>query len=196
MSVPFERVASHSIGSATPVFRFRQGLPEIVTMTSPATDVMTDLRRVNVVTVEPWVSADRALEKMIHAGVRLLIVTSPDDTVVGIVTARDVMGERPVKIATSERIPRERVTVQQIMTTVDHLDAMYLDDVLRARVGDVVVSLRDAGRQHALVVDATPNGDVICGIFSATQIGRQLGVDISPAERVQSFAELERLMKR
>jgi CBS domain-containing protein len=196
MSVPFERVPSHPIGSGTPVFRYRQGLPEIVNMTSPATDVMTDLRRVKVVTIEPQAAADKALQKMIHAGVRLLIVTAADDAVVGIVTARDVMGERPVKVATSERIPRERVTVQQIMTTRDHIDAMYLNDVLRARVGDIVVSLRDAGRQHALVVDDGAKGEVVCGIFSATQIGRQLGVDISPAERVQSFAELERLLKR
>lgn len=194
MPIHYARVSSRPIGAATPVHRYRQGLPEKVTLENRALDVMTDLRRVKAVTVEPEASVDAALQKMIHAGVRLLLVTARDDGIVGLLTARDAMGERPIKIATSERIPRYQVTVQQVMTTRDHVDALYLDDVEHARVGDIVITLRDAGRQHALVVDRSQGKEIVCGIFSATQIGRQLGVEISPEARVQSFAELERLL--
>jgi len=164
-------------------------------MDSLATEVMTDLTRVQVVTVEPDELANAAHHQMIHAGVRLLLVTSPTEEIVGVLTARDVMGERPVSVATQERIPRDQVTVQQIMTPLEGLDALNLADVRRARVGDIVETLRAAGRQHALVVEKTGPIEIVCGIFSVTQIGRQLGVDIPPGGQAQSFAELARLLR-
>lgn len=189
MSAQFARVASHPLGAARP-HRQSEEEPRRVTVDSSALDVMTDLRRVQVITVEPEERADVALQQMIHAGVRLLLVTSPTDQVVGVLTARDVMGERPVKVASEERIPRDQVRVEQIMTPQENIDALNLVDVKRARVGDIVVTLRAAGRQHALVMEQTPHGEIVSGIFSVTQIGRQLGVEISPAGHAQSFAEL------
>lgn len=195
MSAQFARVASHPLGLARPPHRSAARPPAPrVTVESPALEVMTDLRRVQVVTVEPDEKADVALQQMIHAGVRLLLVTSQADEVVGVLTARDVMGERPVKVASTERIPRDQVTVQHIMTPLEDLDALNLSDVRRARVGDIVVTLRAAGRQHSLVMEQTPEGELVCGIFSVTQIGRQLGVEISPGGQAQSFAELAQLL--
>lgn len=195
MSAQFARVASHPLGSARPLHRVTEN-PDVhrVTLDSPALEVMTDLRRVPVVTVEPEELADAALQRMIKAGVRLLLVTTPTEEVLGVLTARDVMGERPVKVALSERIPRAAVTVEQIMTPLEHIDALSLEDVKEARVGDIVVTLRAAGRQHALAMEKTSAGETICGIFSVTQIGRQLGVEISPAGQAQSFAELAKLL--
>lgn len=188
MSVQFARVASHPLGAARPHRQHDEGAS--VTVDSPALEVMTDLRRVQVVTVEPEERADLALRQMAHAGVRLLLVTSPNDEVVGVLSARDVLGERPVQVASRERIHRDEVTVQQIMTPQEQIDALNLSDVKRAQVGDIVETLRAAGRQHALVMDQTSTGEVVCGIFSVTHIGRQLGVEISSEGRVQSFAEL------
>ena len=63
-------------------------------------------------------------------------------------------------------------------------------------MGDVVATLRLAGRQHALVVEEVadaPSGQVtVRGIFSLTQIARQLGI---PSQQVhdiaRTFAEIE-----
>lgn len=193
MNVQFARVASHPLGSARP-HRLNEETPKLVTLDSPATDVMTDLRRVQVVTVEPDERAEMALQEMIHAGVRLLLVTSTSDEVVGLLTARDLMGERPVKVASEERISHDQVRVEQVMTPRESIDALNIADVRRARVGDIVVTLRDAGRQHALVMDPLPKGEVVCGIFSVTQIGRQLGLEISANGHAQSFVELAKLL--
>jgi hypothetical protein len=64
-----------------------------------------------------------------------------------------------------------------------------LADVQGARVGHVLETLRRAGRQHALVVDAE---NAVCGVFSASQIARQLGVALpAGGEVARTFAEIE-----
>ena len=72
---------------------------------------------------------------------------------------------------------------------------MELEDVLRARVGDVIASLRLSGRQHALVIEsmqAQPSTRVVRGIFSLTQIARQLGLPPQPAHNIaRTFSEIE-----
>ena len=54
-----------------------------------------------------------------------------------------------------------RVRFREAMTPADRLEAMDLDDVLHARVGDVIASLRVSGRQHALVIDSAARSTVV-----------------------------------
>lgn len=195
MPQPFRRLPSRALTTDTIVFRYHQGLPDAVTLQDAALDVMTDLTRVKVFTVAPDTLIDHALQKMIHAEVRLLIVTDPLDTVLGVVSAYDIMGERPVSVSSAERIPHSAVRVEQIMTTRDDIDALRMKDVEDACVGDIVATLRGAGRQHAIVLDKDDRGRaVLCGIFSTTQIARLLGVAIESDGKAQSFAELERAL--
>src|SRR6185437_3216200 len=91
---------------------------------------------------------------------------------------------------------RYDVLVRDVMTPADLLETMDLQDVLRARVGDIVASLRRTGRQHALVIEAAIDAAspvrTIRGIFSLTQIARQLGVALHPGHDVpRTFAEME-----
>jgi hypothetical protein len=77
------------------------------------------------------------------------------------------------------------------------MEAMDLPDVLRVRVGDIVETLKRSGRQHALVIesasaDATSATRTVRGIFSLTQIARQLGLSPQIGHDVaRTFAEIE-----
>lgn len=194
MSAPYTTIPSRALSAKPELLLFDQGLPDRVTMDNHAADVMTDFGRVRAITTGANVQIDTALQKMIHAGVRLLIVTSSDGRVEGIVTARDIMGERPVAVGSEERIPRTAITVAQIMTPFTQVSAIDYRDVMKASVGDIVETLRAAGRQHALVVERDDGHESIRGVFSLTQIGRQLGIEISAEGRVQSFAEIEQAL--
>ena len=195
MPSPFFKLAAHPIPPNTSVYRYRQGLPELVHMDDPAVNVMTDLTRVRIITVPAETSLDAALQKMIQTEVRLLVVVDSEDSIVGLVTARDITGEKPVNFAVSNRIPHDRIRLSNIMTAREEIEAWDMSEVNEARVGDVVNTLRDVGRQHALVLDSTSGGGrIVRGIFSITQIGRQLGVEIQAEGRVQSFAEVEALL--
>jgi hypothetical protein len=70
-------------------------------------------------------------------------------------------------------------------------------DVRGSKVGHVVATLRKAGRQHALVVDSDVRGrQTVRGLFSATQIARQLGATIQTSEIARTFSEIEVLLSR
>ena len=65
-------------------------------------------------------------------------------------------------------------------------------DVLSARVGHVVATLKAVGRQHAIVIDRDESGrSLVRGLFSLSQLNRQLGTSIEAFEIARSFAEVE-----
>jgi len=68
-----------------------------------------------------------------------------------------------------------------------------MEDVANARVGDIIATLRQVNRQHAMVVDNDPTTGkpAVRGLFSLSQIGLLLGLDIDPARQPTTFADLE-----
>lgn len=165
--------------------------PNPVQITSSAMEVMTDLRFVPAATTQVEISVLAATQKMIARGVRLLLVVDAEDDLVGLITARDLDGRR-IKAATdSTGLSLEDLKVGDIMTR--EIEVMPLQAVLHARVGNIVETLKHSGRQHALVVDQEPFTDksMIRGIFSASQIGRQLGIIAGPNDLEQTFAQID-----
>lgn len=158
--------------------------------------VMTDLERVMAITVGPGVSIEAANQRMIDAGVRLLLVVGGDQRIVGLITATDVLGEKPVKHQRRMGGTFGDILVRDIMTPQGELDVLHLRDVFRARVGDIVMTLKGFGRQHTLVVERDGDSDAqrVRGIFSATQIGRQLGMNVIPGEIASTFADMEAVL--
>lgn len=163
---------------------------------SPAIDVMTDLYKTMPVTVEHNVSIEGANQKMIDHGVRLLFVMDGRNVILGIITATDILGEKPMAYLQKVGGTRSDITVKDIMTPRDALEALDIEDVLKACVGDIVATLKEAGRQHTLVVelDRETNTRFVRGLFSATQIGRQLGTRIEVGDVAKTFAGLERVL--
>lgn len=166
----------------------------IVTLDSPALEVMTDLEKEKAITIGPMASIDTANQLMMASGVRLLFVTEPHDRVVGVITATDILGEKPMQVIgqTPGRTYSD-VIVQHIMTPGEEIEVLAFDTVRKARVGDVVTTLQEAGRLHAVAVarSGSASAPVIRGIFSATQIGKQLGMRVDTTQPAKTFAELE-----
>ena len=127
-------------------------LPGHVTLDSPAVDTMTDFKRAAAVTIDSQVAIDDANRKMIESGIRLLLVVEHPDIVLGIIMASDILGEKPMQIVQERGIRHSDIAVSDIMTPHEMLEVIQMRDVLNARVGDVVATLKRAGRQHAMVV--------------------------------------------
>ena len=172
-------------------------LPARVKLDSSALDSMTDLRLVTTVTIRADVTIDSANERMKKRGVRLLLVVDESRHVEGVITAADVLGERPMQVVHSRGVHREEVLVRDVMTPHSELHVLQMEDVRVAKVGHVVATLKAAGRQHAIVVDRDEQGrQMVRGIFSASQIARQLGVVIQTTEVARTFAEIESMLTR
>ena len=172
--------------------RPQQQFPERVRPDAPAMYVMTDLRRTVPFGITPDATVKQTNDKMIMVGVRLLFVVNGDQEVVGIITANDVLGEKPLKYVQHAGGTFDEVLVRHVMTPQECLQAIDFRDVTRSHVGDIVETLKHAGRQHALVVevDEYSGTQSIRGIFSSTQIARQLGQEVVPTETARTFAEM------
>ena len=167
-----------------------------VALESPALQVMTDLRHVSPAMIGPGSLAEGANQYMIFRRVRLLLVVDEKETVVGVITATDILGERPTLVAAERGLHHREITVADIMTPASKVEVLALADVESARVGHIVETLRRAGRQHALVVEKTDGGARVRGIFSLSQIARQLGVILHTSEVARTFAEIEAAIGR
>lgn len=167
--------------------------PELVKLNSPATAVMTSFNLVRPITTDPDVSIDKALNKMKTSGIRLLFVVNDDEQIIGLVTAKDIMGERPILIARQTGIPRAEITVAAVMTPQRDICALDARVVREARVGDILTTLHAQERQHALVVetDQATHSQRVIGMFSTSRIARLMDYNATPeVHPAHSLAEL------
>ena len=204
MDREYQALPLRDLGSGAGFRRPTQPPPGRVTLESPALEVMTDLTRVAPAAIRLQAPLSAANQVMITRGVRLLLVVDEEhETVLGLITATDLLGERPMQVATDRGLRRDDLTVGDIMTPAAQMQVVAFGYVQGSRVGHVLESLRRTGRQHALVIDydelppsaplATPaKRAMVRGIFSASQIAYQLGVSLPPgAEVAATFSEIE-----
>jgi CBS-domain-containing membrane protein len=184
-------LASRTLQGATRICRPDTGANQ-VTLDSPAIDVMTDLTQVAAVVVDPQATMDLAHGYMMQRGVRMLLAVDKDDTLAGIITATDLLGEKPVALVREQRVHRSDILVADLMTPASRLQAIDMRHVSTARVGHIVSSLQQSRRHHALVVQHDAEGrPEVRGIFSLSQIARQLGIPLQLPVAAGSFAEIE-----
>jgi CBS domain-containing protein len=175
-----------------------QTIPERVTLEDPAVNVMTDFKSVTAVIVLSGDGLDEAHRRMIQRGVRLLLVVDQDRRVVGVITAADILGEKPMQVIGHRGIRREELVVRDVMTPHEALEVLDLETVRTARVGHILATLKRSGRHHAVVVENGAKGSqLVRGIFSATQIARQLGIAMPPTSEIaHNFSQIEAQLAR
>ena len=208
MERDFHALPIHELGAGAGLRRPTQGPLRTANAESPALEVMTDLTRVSPATIRRHAPVDAANQFMIARGVRLLLVVDEQESVVGLITTTDTLGEKAMRVAMERGLPHGELTVSDLMTPAERIEVLDYADVASARAGHVVETLRRAGRQHALVIEreAVAGGPAyerpreqcfVRGIFSLSQVARQLGLPYQPgAEVARTFAEIEAAVAR
>lgn len=160
--------------------RAAPGLPSL-TLDEPAMAAMTDFTRECPVAVSPDRHIDDALQDMIRAGVRALLVLE-EGRMLGLITSYDIQGERPIQFLQSPACTHDTclhrdVTVADIMTPLEQLPTLGLRAVQSARIGDLRATFRATEQTHLVVVESRPDGtSLVRGLISQTRLERQLGV--------------------
>jgi CBS domain-containing protein len=168
--------------------------PGRVTLDDPAFSVMTDLREVSAATTTADETIAAAEAQMIRRSVRLLFVLDGERKLAGIITATDLLGEKPMRFMQARGVSHADIQVGDLMTPAAALEALSVMDVAQMRVGHIVATLKATGRRHLTV--AEDNGQRVRGLFSTSQIARQLGVELQTIEVAQTFADIEAALVR
>jgi hypothetical protein len=164
--------------------------------------VMTDLAGTIPITVGVETQIDRALEHMMHAGVRLLFVVDGEFRLLGLINSYDIQGEKPVRFLLSldcnhRTCSRSDILVKHIMEPVTEWEALAYEDVRHATVADVVAAFKTTGRRHLVVVEHNPETGqrFVRGLFSLTRLERQLRSRIEVVPRAQAFSDIEKVVE-
>jgi len=191
LNTGIKRLKKHSLEKDVSYFRPIQDLPELVNMNSPALDVMTDLKKVTAMSINPCATLDEASQRMTSSNVHLLFVTNQFHHVLGIITSNDLIGEKMVKYLSEVGGKREEVMVRDLMTPQSRIEVLDMSEIKGSRVSDVVEVMKHARRRHALVADRDFSGSqVICGVFSTVQISKQLGEEIIDSGVAKNMADM------
>lgn len=164
-----------------------------VTEGSPAIEVMTDFAQTQAATIHPSASLSEAGLSMNYQNVHLLLVMEDRPFIKGLITSSDLHGNKPMKVIQALKIRYNELTVDNVMTRLENLDAIDFDELHRASVGDAIVTLKNFGRNHLLVVDKENPESLhrVRGLISRSQIERQLGRNVEITRVPRSFAEIE-----
>ena len=161
--------------------------PELVHFHDTAMLVFTDFSRVYPLTITADKPIDYALEKMKNAGVRLLLVVNKKHHMIGLIGADQIMGDDPVRLVEDRQLDHSQITVEMLMQPQKKIRVLEFSHLRDARVGHIVATLHGLEQKHILVVD----NDMIRGLFSASQISKQLGRNIHDEETpAHSLAEM------
>ena len=187
---------NHTIASNAKLNRRDQKNRDKVSMTDPAIYVMTDLSQTIPFSVTATAPINEANDRMIAYGVRLLFVTDGKKSLIGLITATDVLGEKPMQHITEHGGKREDIMARDVMTTAGNIDVLNLSDVESANIGDIIETIKATRRQHLLVVEPTADEttESIRGIFSTSHIANQLGIKIDVSDQASTFAEFKKAL--
>jgi len=142
----------------------------------PAVSVMTDFREHSSVTVGETASIDAALEHMKHTGVRCAFVIDEERRlVVGLVTAYEIMSEKPMRHMQALGIPRSQVLVRDLMLRIAEWRAVEFGALAGATVASIERVFDETALTHVPVVETSVKGEtIIRGVLSAAKVRRLL----------------------
>ncbi len=145
-----------------------------VKLNDPAISVMTDFRERAFFKVDADDHIDEALKKMRHAGLRAAFVMDKhSDKLLGMVTAYDVMGEKPLRFMQGSGAGHNDILVADIMEGLGDMATLDIRELEHATVQSVLDALQKSGRTHLPVMEyADGEPPHLRGLFSSSKVLR------------------------
>lgn len=141
-----------------------------------AMSVMIDFRSRPSVTVSEDETIDEALKHLKHAGVRCaFVIDEKKRAVLGMLTAHDILGEKPQQYVHFAGGSLGDVRVRDIMQDISGWRVADVKDIEQSTVGDVLKIFHATGVTHLPVMETTERNDQrLRGLFSFAKIKRLL----------------------
>lgn len=167
---------------------------EVVHWDDPATQAMVDFKYVKAETIGPDEVIDNVLHVIKKCSFHVLLVVNKEQKILGLVSAEDLLGEKPLKVIEHRRLSRADVSAHMVMLPRQDILTIDIENLRHAKVAHVVQTLRAHKQHYALVVkmDESMGTQVVRGLFSSPLMSKQLGIDVmSDLSEAQSIAELQ-----
>ena len=142
--------------------------------------VMTDLKLTPAATTSEQTGLTEANQQMIDREVRMLLVIDATQQLSGIITSNDLLGQKPLKHTQQHRCSTADIQVADMMIPLGEVEILDYSDIQQAKVGDIVATLKQSNRHHALIAHYQDDGTcIICGTFSLSHISLMLNTQVT-----------------
>lgn len=122
----YKKLRQHKLEQCASYYQAESEPLRRVTIDSPALDVMTDLKRIQAVTIGPDATLGAVNKAMMRNTVRSLLVADEKRCILGVITSTDTLGEKPMQIVRERGIRHEDVLARDIMTPCDRPGGNFL----------------------------------------------------------------------
>jgi len=192
MSNTYKTLDHTLLGAEIKCLKPFEELPQQASMDDPAINAMTDLTKTAALVIGPCATLKEATERMIASNVQLLFVTNQYHHIIGIITSKDVEGEKVMRHIAQHGGNRDDIMVRDLMTPQIKIEVLNIEDVRNSSIGDIAETLTRMGRQHALVIEKDAEGnESIRGVLSTTQIRKQTGITINTSDVASGIAGMQ-----
>lgn len=165
-----------------------------LSLDDPAIAVMTDHRIEKAPLINADRSLDRAMRQMAEDNCSMLIINNGEDGIAGLVTSADITGEKPIQYSKEAGKKRSELMVRHLMTKIEDIPALTIQDVLESKIGDILHTLNEIGSEYVLVTMIENGNTAIRGVFSARSIARSLKIFFDPSPAARTFAEFTKAL--
>jgi hypothetical protein len=167
------------------------------TLSDRALSVFTDLRYSAIVTADHLDRLGETAELLLKSGVHMGFVSDVHGRIVGMVSAEQLGGERPLQRAMAANVRHDELTLEDLMAPLSDWAVIDAGELAHARVGDIVETLHATGQRYLFVTEKLEDGEIaLRGLFSARRIEEALEAAIDSDGHAHSFAELGSLLAR
>lgn len=142
----------------------------------PALSVMTDFRERASIVVAESDTIDAALEHMKHTGVRCAFaIDAKQRVVVGLITAYDISGEKPMRHVQSVGGTHGDILVRDIMQPIAECRVIDVGTIEHSTVAQVARLFEETRLSHIPVMESNAKGERhLRGLLSAARVKRLL----------------------
>jgi CBS domain-containing protein len=166
---------------------------EGVDLQSSAFEVFTDFTTAQPFMLEQSVSISQAALMLQREHVRRKLVIDSNERFLGVVSLSDLLSTKVMRAMESTGMKREDMTIADVMIKKENLQAIDFTEFQHAKIGDILMIMRQFGEEHVLVVESKTRS--IRGIVSSTDIARKLHKSVNIDERANSFSEIYKTMR-
>jgi len=182
--------------------RYRLVSPEdedTLTNDAAASELLKDFTRQAPVIVRSSREIQEVKKTLDVSGETFCVVINRNDEVVGILTLKDLIGSWPMSLANQRGSTIADIVARDIMRPVWRLPTIELGKLQDLKIDELITIFKGLHSDYLLVMDAVAVGaeeQVICGLLSADELSRRLGIRVTPDPGPGSFSDIGHAVRK
>jgi len=174
-------------------------MPSVVHLNNPAYDILLDFHQTTPLSIAQNECMFHARQMMEASDLHIILVTDDENNLMGLLSLEDVLSKKTVKMIEKARVKRKSVLVKTVMTPLNKVPAISYQLLQYAKVGNIIKTLQVYKSNYAIVVasDSESAKEVVCGLFLASKISKQLGENIRfTQDAAHTLLELQEMLEK